>query len=564
MIDSGLTPDVTGRRRQVEGGSRRPRPMVFRMRSGAGADPSHRGPEIHRDSAALAIAPAIFLGSLLVFLVRAPGLEYFLTNRDHGYQLCLGGQILLDRTPGVDSITWYGPMTMYTSALGLWASGSLVGETVLCATGYAACLTLLYLLVAANGSRAAGAAAAGVGYLVLARFYKWYIWLIPLATLWSLRGWLAAPLGLKPRRLAECGLVVGLSWLYRPDMGTLEYAAIVLLIGVLEIGRPPFRFGRSITTFTLATAAFPLAWLAYLAVAVTPAAPLEYLRTTVESSLALSRGMALPLPPIFSVVFGYGAALGILAVSIAAGLYLVWKGDEPLRGRFLLASGLVGASIFHQAMHRMDPQHLLQVIPPVIVAGFACLDLLGRTFLKSSGSPRRRWAWGSLGVAYGGVFATAVAGMALWARLDLAPVTMRPDRRFQELARPLAQGDAYPAVRAVQFVRENTTRADSVLVFPLDCQLLALAERRLSGRLHSYYPNVLNEPAQSAANLEAIQADAPALVVLPSNVAPAPPAWPSDAFARYARSTHSYLDEYIKAEYPRVVFDDGQTKILAR
>ena len=69
---------------------------------------------------------------------------------------------------------------------------------------------------------------------------------------------------------------------------------------------------------------------------------------------------------------------------------------------------------------------------------------------------------------------------------------MRPDLRFQELARPLAQGDAYPAVRAVQFVRDNTTLADSVLVFPLDCQLLALAERRLSGRLHSYYPNVLN------------------------------------------------------------------------
>ena len=263
-----------------------------------------------------------------------------MTNRDHGYQLCLGGQILLDRKPGVDSITWYGPMTMYTSALGLWASGSLVGETVLCATGYAACLTLLYLLVAANGSRGAGAAAAVVGYLVLARFYKWYIWLIPLATLWSLRGWLAAPLGLKPRRLAECGLVVGLSWLYRPDMGTLEFAAIALLIGVVEIGRPPFRFGRSITTFTLATAPFPFAWLLYLAVAVTPAAALGYLRTTVESSLALSRGMALPLPPIFSVVFGYGAALGTLAVSIGRGAVSRLEGGRSASRAVLAGLGL--------------------------------------------------------------------------------------------------------------------------------------------------------------------------------------------------------------------------------
>ncbi len=97
MIDSRLTPDASDRRRSAESPPRRMRTMVFRMRTDA---PSNGGSEARRGAAGPAIAAAIFVGSLLVFLVRAPGLDYFLTNRDHGYQLCLGGQILLHRGGG--------------------------------------------------------------------------------------------------------------------------------------------------------------------------------------------------------------------------------------------------------------------------------------------------------------------------------------------------------------------------------------------------------------------------------------------------------------------------------
>ena len=126
----------------------------------------------------------VFLGFLAVFLMKAPGLDYYLTSRDHGYQLCVGTQILMDKVPGIDVIMAYGPMAMYASALGLWVCDSLIGETILCATGYAICLFLIYRLVAAHSSKKMGLAAAGVGFLVQARFYKWYVWLIPLAVAW--------------------------------------------------------------------------------------------------------------------------------------------------------------------------------------------------------------------------------------------------------------------------------------------------------------------------------------------------------------------------------------------
>ncbi len=128
----------------------------------------------------------MFLGFLTLFLLKAPGLGFFLTNRDHGSQLSIGTQVLLGKVPGIDLLIAYGPLVHYTSALGLWASNSLLGETILCSAGYALSLFLIYHLVSRYTSKRLGIIAAGFGFLVSARFYKWYVWLIPMALLW---GW---------------------------------------------------------------------------------------------------------------------------------------------------------------------------------------------------------------------------------------------------------------------------------------------------------------------------------------------------------------------------------------
>ena len=64
----------------------------------------------------------VFLSFLVVVLLKAPGLDYFLDSRDHGYLVSVGTQILLGKLPGIDIITAYGPMAMYTSPR--WVYGS--------------------------------------------------------------------------------------------------------------------------------------------------------------------------------------------------------------------------------------------------------------------------------------------------------------------------------------------------------------------------------------------------------------------------------------------------------
>lgn len=71
----------------------------------------------------------VFAACFLWLLLKSPTLESYLDNADHGWQLCQGRQILLGKTPGIDLCTPYGALPGYSSALGLWLFGSLIGET---------------------------------------------------------------------------------------------------------------------------------------------------------------------------------------------------------------------------------------------------------------------------------------------------------------------------------------------------------------------------------------------------------------------------------------------------
>jgi hypothetical protein len=119
-------------------------------------------------------------------------------------------------------------------------------------------------------------------------------------------------------------------------------------------------------------------------------------------------------------------------------------------------------------------------------------------------------------------------------------------------------------VSAIEFVRQRAGHRDPILIFPLDCQLYALAERRLSGRLHAYYAGVFDDPRSQQENLAAIRREMPTLVVLPSDQK-APSV--ADALAvptQRSRESHRYVEEFLRAQYPRVAYDDGEFVVLAR
>jgi len=273
--------------------------------------------------------------------------------------------------------------------------------------------------------------------------------------------------------------------------------------------------------------------------------------------------MAAPMAPLFSIKLAYASATVILGVALLAGLALSRRRDATPRALFLLASAMVGLAVVHQALHRRDPAHLLQVIPPVVVAAFAILNMLRSV----AGDPTRptslRIVAASGGLLSAAVLAYAAYGMTPYSRWDLVPVGPNPGGRLIGLAHPLDSDD--PAIAVVKFLRERTSPSDAVLAFPLDSQLLALAERPMSGRLHGYYAGVFDAPEDSEANLAAIQADPPVAVVVPSPKCPPNGSdWPNDDLARRAKAAHAYLDRYIRENYPKIVYDDEFSAVLTR
>ena len=512
----GLAPQPFGKRPVEQSSSgqlatRRPRsrrwPLARRLetqKAQASAAPIGRVLRLDRARVDHFLQSIVFFGCFAFIALKAPGLDYFLTSRDHGYQLSVGSQVLMGKVPGVDVIISYGPMAMYTSSVGLWASGSLIGETVFCAAGYSVCLLLIYRLVAAYSSRTAGIVGAGFGLLLLSRFYKWYVWLIPLATLWALHRYLSSPPRQRWRWVVICGLVLGLSWLYRLDMGTTGLAASMTFLGLAEARRPPRNIVRALRTIFVLALAFsvvPIAWFGYLALKLGGAAPLDFVGKTIVAARSIAGGMAQPLGFDPIVILAYILVPATLLLGAIISLYREWAGRADPRSRFLLAVALVGLSVMHQALHRKGPVHLLQVVAPSLICAFIIYAVFKQSVTEWVLPGTRRLAYCSAGAAYFLLLVIVGCGLSRWGRPDLVNISFWPVQRYLDLARPLAAVDRFPALKLVRAIREQTGPADPILVFPLDSQLYTIAGRqdewtplRLPGRLLQRPPVSFGEP----------------------------------------------------------------------
>jgi hypothetical protein len=260
-------------------------------------------------------------------------------------------------------------------------------------------------------------------------------------------------------------------------------------------------------------------------------------------------------------------AQGLIPATYLFAILTVWHraraGRRDARSWFLLASALVGMGCLHQAMHRMDARHLLQVVPPAIVCAslLACSLIRGAEGLRlpARAAPRIRLA----GMAYAVLLIAVGLKLSRWGQCDLEAFSPWPLDRYSGLAQPLGQSDRDPRAAALSTVTKQTQPGDSILVFPLDSQFYALTQRRISGRLHAYYAGVFDSPQSRAENLEAIQAEMPELVIVPSDFETVPDQT-ADICVRESRQTHQYLERFIRQNFPRVVLNAGGMMVLSR
>ena len=511
---------------------------------------------------------AVFVGLVLLLASAVPTLENYAHNADQGLQLGMGREVLFGTVPGFDGLITYGPLVGYTSALGWWISRSLLGEAVLCTLGYATALWIVFFLVSRYTTRTAGLVAVTFGYLLLARFYKWYVWLFPLACLLAWHGYLHSRNDRRRRWAALAGAVAGVEWLYRYDLGTTGLLACLALVALFELRGSRQSIGRFGINAALLLAAFCLPlliWFGWLAHLGGLPACRDYLSMTFLGTSGYLQAMGMSLPefncraPLSAesiIVLSYAMVPLTYAVCLLIGLGAEIRGSSNSHTRILLAVAIIGLSTLHQACHRRGPYHLLQVIPPAIIG----VHLLVGFFLDSPWFARRAVRFAAL--AY---FALAIAcglGLMPFARVDMAEHNFWPRARYAALARPATSGNPDSNLLAMAKIQELAGPEQSILVFSLDSQFYALANRRMSGVIYNYCAGMYDTPAWVARNLQALRRDMPAVVVVRSDFFDPLPA-EKDLLQR-AWEAHHAVDQWIRANYPQVAFRRDGIMLLVR
>jgi hypothetical protein len=333
-------------------------------------------------SSNLRVTVGVFLVALIYLLLRVPSGQFFLESDDQGYQMALGMAVATGRYPGFDFVSQYGPFVAFTSWLAYAVSGNLIGEIVLCAGGYAVTIALIYRYLARHANMIAGVIGAIAVLILFSRYYKWYYWLLPIATLVLSDTFMAVRSSGSSqwRTLAGWGTLIGVSGLFRYDL-LIEGAVFgMIVIAVVEL-TPRVRLNgnihvavKEIIVFGIACAIPPVLYsllilaargwhqLALVLYSVVDGAVDTVAYYGIAPFQVITTGSLGVLQIIIPLI--YVAALLIAAARLWDGKTPAWQRDEAFP---LFCTALMGLGLFPQALHRADVQHLLQVLPPFIM-----------------------------------------------------------------------------------------------------------------------------------------------------------------------------------------------------
>jgi len=461
---------------------------------------------------------AIFFAAFTALLLRAPSVGFFLWSDDHGHQLSLGRQVVLGKTPFVDLFFTYGPLTAYASAFAIRVHDTLVSEVVVCALGYAAALTIIFMLVRDRSGRLVAVLASVLGFFLLARFYKWYYWLWPLVLVFTLTRALGSRERSRTRWMVAAGLAGGVGSLFRLDLGLMAAAVLGFTAVLLFPDSPSLRARARLLLVAEAALAVPLLlWFGFLFLQAGLDGIVLYLSATFQGATGHVVYWSLPMPklswpnPFMQDNGGAAAFVVVPAIHVCCLLTGAWLWRHRGRredGAFLLLVGTTGIALLPQALHRADAAHLLQVLPPAIVGAGS---LWGALWGEARGSAR--WFWS--GAAGALAFVVAGASWNLWPAggRDLAPLSEAHPKRLSALEQGFRGVERDQMAELVDAIRRETAPGDPILIIPSASQLLYFADRPLSGHFIGYAKGKLDSAPWRRRDLDQVRESPPALVV---------------------------------------------------
>lgn len=504
---------------------------------------------------------AVFVASALWLLACVPRPGFILESDDQGYQMALGAAVAAGHLPGFQAITQYGPLVAFASWMALALSGNAAGEMVLDALGYAAAIAIAARLIARDGGRVL----AGLGALALLalfpRFYKWYYWLLPLAGIAFARAWQAGRRG--PGMLAGWAGMVGLASLFRYDLGV--EGVVFGAIAIAAADWPDRRAGliRRIIVFLLGCAALPLGYVLAIWLVSGAAQAGLFLRSIVSGFVdTVEYYRIAPLPAAEGIggsaaLFLSLAQIGLPIMALAACLpgLRQWRRHGGMdRASFaLFTAGLAALGVFPQALHRAEIQHLLQVIPPFVIA----LALLIAA------------AWRA-GSRLGGLALAAMVAVLALARpgagMDLASPWHHPWQRWRMIAGLPGSMPNEPVASIALAMRRLTPPGARIFLMmaPTPMPMPFFARRAQPGLFPTYEPGMFAGPVWQAANCAALARDPPDFLVVPTRPAAyAPPAYAALGIAALPAPFIPGLIAAWQHFFTRVLYDNGTYRLLA-
>jgi hypothetical protein len=134
--------------------------------------------------------------------------------------------------------------------------------------------------------------------------------------------------------------------------------------------------------------------------------------------------------------------------------------------------------------------------------------------------------------------------------------------RYAGLLHPLEHPEAIPAASAVAWVRGHSSPEDALLVFPVDCQYYALAERRQAGLICAYFPGVFDASPWPERDRATIERSRPRFAIVPT--AFVEDREHMDPFHAECIAARGDIAALVREEFPRVAFQSGSVTVLAR
>jgi hypothetical protein len=506
---------------------------------------------------------AIFGG----LLFQAPSLSTFLLSPDPGVQLALGSQVLNDKYPFIDNIFHYGPLVAYTTALGQCVANNLIPEVIICSLGYAVSICFMFFIVRGYGTILSACIVAIFSYLFLARFFKWYYWLFPIAVLYCTSlmqnntenakrySWL----------VLLTGFVAGTGALYRFDLGMVFLCFFIIYQALVSLNRNSYSVGFWVS-LAIFYCGFMLSfgsWLLLLIQQGGIAAIKNYFYAIFSGGYGAVEYWNVAIPPFnyltpLSESSATAAILILLPVVYLCCLGFGLKGmidnGLPKQGKsnlFLTAVGIMGLGIYPQGYYRADSMHALQVIPPALLAIPLIFDLHWK---NNAGTRPRNIIQRSIIVVIMLWGLMAFLGLLPAGGRDMSRLSFEGFNRLRLLAHPLE-----PSNDSLQDMMNkviSVTQPDSpILVVPYRPQIYYFTKRPMSGLLIMYVRGIYDDIFWRTKNMQEIRKNKPQIIIA------------QDGFFTMGkeeifRASQPELYSYIFTNYRKIIYKNDGWLIL--